>query len=191
MERTEAMHVAGPTVTHAGAEPGNPYREIRRQRRALGPPFRVLVCVHELGGLNLHVFGNEASPCPGNAGGTDDQELAKTRAVARQLHDMPCPLRVDRVQIGQRRGEARVRRGVNDDIDVLSQAIRHIGIEHHPLAAYVPVDGNHATFRAMQERFGNDELIQLTTAIGYYSMLCMTVNACELEAGAGAEVLKV
>src|SRR3954453_17910146 len=48
-----------------------------------------------------------------------------------------------------------------------------------------------ATFKAMQERFGNDALIQLTTAIGYYSMLCMTVNACELEAGAGAEVLKV
>jgi 4-carboxymuconolactone decarboxylase len=48
-----------------------------------------------------------------------------------------------------------------------------------------------ATFKAMQERFGNDELIQLTTAIGYYSLLCMTVNACELEAGPGAEVLKV
>jgi 4-carboxymuconolactone decarboxylase len=48
-----------------------------------------------------------------------------------------------------------------------------------------------AGFKAMQERFGNDELIQLTTAIGYYSLLCMTVNACELEAGPGAEVLKV
>ncbi len=48
-----------------------------------------------------------------------------------------------------------------------------------------------ATFKAMQTRFGNDELVQLTTAIGYYTMLCMTVNACELEAGAGAEVLKV
>ena len=48
-----------------------------------------------------------------------------------------------------------------------------------------------ATFKAMQERFGNDALIQLTTAIGYYSLLCMTVNACELEAGPGAEVLKV
>jgi 4-carboxymuconolactone decarboxylase len=48
-----------------------------------------------------------------------------------------------------------------------------------------------AAFKAMQERFGNDALIQLTTAIGYYSLLCMTVNACELEAGAGAEILKV
>jgi 4-carboxymuconolactone decarboxylase len=48
-----------------------------------------------------------------------------------------------------------------------------------------------ATFKAMQARFGNDELVQLTTAIGYYTMLCMTVNACELEAGPGAEVLKV
>jgi 4-carboxymuconolactone decarboxylase len=48
-----------------------------------------------------------------------------------------------------------------------------------------------AAFKAMQSRFGNDELIQLTTAIGYYSLLCMTVNACELEAGPGAEVLKV
>ena len=48
-----------------------------------------------------------------------------------------------------------------------------------------------ATFKAMQSRFGNDQLIQLTTAIGYYSLLCMTVNACELEAAPGAETLKV
>jgi 4-carboxymuconolactone decarboxylase len=48
-----------------------------------------------------------------------------------------------------------------------------------------------ATFKAMQSRFGNDQLIQLTTAIGYYSMLAMTVNATELEAAAGAEVLTV
>ena len=48
-----------------------------------------------------------------------------------------------------------------------------------------------ATFKAMQTRFGNDELVQLTTAIGYYSLLCMTVNTCELEAAPGAEVLKV
>ena len=48
-----------------------------------------------------------------------------------------------------------------------------------------------AMFKAMQSRFGNDEFIQLTGAIGYYSLLCMTVNACELEAGPGAEVLKV
>jgi 4-carboxymuconolactone decarboxylase len=48
-----------------------------------------------------------------------------------------------------------------------------------------------ATFTSMQKRFGNDELIQLTTAIGYYSLLAMTVNVCELEAAPGAEVLKV
>ena len=47
-----------------------------------------------------------------------------------------------------------------------------------------------AIFTAMQRRLGNDQLIQLTTAIGYYSLLCMTVNACELEPAAGAEVLK-
>jgi 4-carboxymuconolactone decarboxylase len=47
-----------------------------------------------------------------------------------------------------------------------------------------------ATFKKIQERFGNDGLIQLTGAIGYYSMLAMTVNACELEAAPGAEVLK-
>ncbi|HSF31732.1 MAG TPA: carboxymuconolactone decarboxylase family protein [Candidatus Tectomicrobia bacterium] len=48
-----------------------------------------------------------------------------------------------------------------------------------------------ATFKAIQERFGNDGLIQLTGAIGYYGMLAMTVNACELEAAPGAEVLQV
>ena len=48
-----------------------------------------------------------------------------------------------------------------------------------------------ATAKAMIGRFGNDGFIQLTGAIGYYSMLAMTVNACELEAASGAEVLKV
>jgi 4-carboxymuconolactone decarboxylase len=47
------------------------------------------------------------------------------------------------------------------------------------------------TRAAMLERFGNDQFIQLTGAIGYYSLLAMTVNACELEAAAGAEILKI
>ena len=46
-------------------------------------------------------------------------------------------------------------------------------------------------FKAMQSRLGNDELVQLTTAIGYYSLLCMTVNAAELDPAPGAEVLEV
>jgi 4-carboxymuconolactone decarboxylase len=48
-----------------------------------------------------------------------------------------------------------------------------------------------ATARAVRARFGDDQFIQLTGAIGYYSLLAMTVNACELEAGPGAEVLPV
>jgi 4-carboxymuconolactone decarboxylase len=48
-----------------------------------------------------------------------------------------------------------------------------------------------ATAKAMRARFGDDEFVQLTTAIGYYSLLTMTVNACELEAAPGAEVLPV
>ncbi|MBI3635774.1 MAG: carboxymuconolactone decarboxylase family protein [Candidatus Rokubacteria bacterium] len=46
-----------------------------------------------------------------------------------------------------------------------------------------------ASAKALRERFGDDGFIQLTGAIGYYSMLAMTVNACELEAGPNAEVL--
>ena len=46
-------------------------------------------------------------------------------------------------------------------------------------------------FRRVQQRFGNDELIQLTGCIGYYTMLAMTVNACELDPAEGMEVLKV
>ena len=48
-----------------------------------------------------------------------------------------------------------------------------------------------ATFKAVQARFGDDELIQLTGAIGYYSLLCMTVNTAEVEPAPNAEVLKV
>jgi 4-carboxymuconolactone decarboxylase len=46
-----------------------------------------------------------------------------------------------------------------------------------------------ATVKALQARFGNEGFIELTGAIGYYSMLAMTANACELEAAPGAEVL--
>jgi hypothetical protein len=45
--------------------------------------------------------------------------------------------------------------------------------------------------KALQQRFGDEQFIELTGTIGYYSMLAMTVNACELEAGPGAEVLQV
>lgn len=41
----------------------------------------------------------------------------------------------------------------------------------------------------MRHRFGDDGFIQLTGAIGYYSLLSMTVNASEVEAAPGAEVL--
>ena len=44
-------------------------------------------------------------------------------------------------------------------------------------------------FRKLHGRFGNDELVQLTTTIGYYTLLGMTVNATELEAGDDAEAL--
>jgi 4-carboxymuconolactone decarboxylase len=47
-----------------------------------------------------------------------------------------------------------------------------------------------ATVKALRARFGDDGFIQLTGAIGYYAMLAMTVNACELEAAPGAEVLR-
>ncbi len=48
-----------------------------------------------------------------------------------------------------------------------------------------------ATATALRARFGDEGFIELTGAIGYYSMLAMTVNACELEPASGAEVLSV
>jgi 4-carboxymuconolactone decarboxylase len=47
-----------------------------------------------------------------------------------------------------------------------------------------------ALFERVRSRLGDEQLILLTGTIGYYAMLAMTVNACELEAGAGAEVLQ-
>ena len=46
-----------------------------------------------------------------------------------------------------------------------------------------------ALFNAVRQRFGEYGLIELTGSIGYYAMLAMTVNACELEPAPGAEVL--
>ena len=47
-----------------------------------------------------------------------------------------------------------------------------------------------ATLKALQQRLGDEQLVELTGTIGYYSMLAMTSNACELEARPGAEVLQ-
>jgi 4-carboxymuconolactone decarboxylase len=47
-----------------------------------------------------------------------------------------------------------------------------------------------AAVKSLRKRFGDEGFIELTGAIGYYAMLAMTVNACELEAAEGAEVLK-
>ncbi|HZU90419.1 MAG TPA: carboxymuconolactone decarboxylase family protein [Stellaceae bacterium] len=47
-----------------------------------------------------------------------------------------------------------------------------------------------AGFKSLQARFGNEGFIELTGAIGYYALLAMTVNACELDAAPGAEVLQ-
>jgi len=46
-----------------------------------------------------------------------------------------------------------------------------------------------ATVEALRQRFGARGLIELTGSVGYYAMLAMTVNACELPAGPGAEAL--
>jgi 4-carboxymuconolactone decarboxylase len=48
-----------------------------------------------------------------------------------------------------------------------------------------------ATMKALRDRFGDYQLVELTGTIGYYSMLAMTANACELEPAKGAEVLEV
>ena len=48
-----------------------------------------------------------------------------------------------------------------------------------------------AIAKALQTRFGDEQFVELTGAIGYYSMLAMMVNACELEAGPGAEILQM
>ncbi len=47
-----------------------------------------------------------------------------------------------------------------------------------------------ASLKALQQRLGDEQLVELTGTIGYYSMLAMTANACELEARPGAEVLQ-
>ena len=48
-----------------------------------------------------------------------------------------------------------------------------------------------ASAASLRKRFGDQGFIELIGAIGYYSMLAMTVNACELEAAPNAEILQV
>jgi 4-carboxymuconolactone decarboxylase len=47
-----------------------------------------------------------------------------------------------------------------------------------------------ASAEALRARFGDEQFIELVGTIGYYSALAMVVNACELEAAPGAEVLQ-
>jgi 4-carboxymuconolactone decarboxylase len=45
--------------------------------------------------------------------------------------------------------------------------------------------------QAVMERLGADQYVQLTTCIGYYAMLAMTVNGVELEPNPDHEALKI
>jgi len=45
--------------------------------------------------------------------------------------------------------------------------------------------------KAVMDRLGADEYVQLTTCIGYYAMLAMTVNGVELEPNPAHEALEV
>jgi 4-carboxymuconolactone decarboxylase len=47
-----------------------------------------------------------------------------------------------------------------------------------------------ATAKALQQRFGDEQFIELAGTIGYYSMLAMAANACELDPAPGADVLQ-
>lgn len=47
------------------------------------------------------------------------------------------------------------------------------------------------TFRAMQERFGLELLVELTGAIGYYALLACALNAFDVTPEPGAELLPV
>jgi 4-carboxymuconolactone decarboxylase len=48
-----------------------------------------------------------------------------------------------------------------------------------------------ATFKALADRFGTKNLIQLACTIGYYSFLSMAANTTMLDVAPGQEVLKV
>jgi 4-carboxymuconolactone decarboxylase len=48
-----------------------------------------------------------------------------------------------------------------------------------------------ASASSLRKRFGDEGFIELTGTVGYYGMLAITVNACELEAAPNAEVLQV
>jgi 4-carboxymuconolactone decarboxylase len=73
-------------------------------------------------------------------------------------------------------------RGIPPDDAQIVDFTRHL-LRNHRIDA--------AAAGAIRARFGDDEFMQLTGAIGYYALLSMTVNACELEPAEGAEVLKV
>ena len=50
---------------------------------------------------------------------------------------------------------------------------------------------DHRLAQAVMDRLGADEYVQLTTCIGYYAMLAMTVNGVELESNPAYEALDV
>src|SRR5947209_8486226 len=72
-------------------------------------------------------------------------------------------------------------RGMSADDAQIVEATRQL-LRQHRL--------DDAGFQALLTRFGDEGLMQLLGTIGYYSMLSMVVNGCELEAGPGAEILQ-
>lgn len=73
-------------------------------------------------------------------------------------------------------------RGVPSEDAIIIDATRAL-IHKHRL--------DDATADRLLERFGYEQFIELTGTIGYFALLCMTVNACEVPPGKDHEVLTV
>ncbi|MBV9814256.1 MAG: carboxymuconolactone decarboxylase family protein [Alphaproteobacteria bacterium] len=158
---------------------------ITRSRGAIQGPFTMFLHCPELAGRVAHL-------------GAFVRFEGALDMRARVLAAMTVARELDAVYVwGAQTGGAR-RLGVSEDIITAIRENHSRGIPPEDaekieftrqLLRKHRVDDKAAD--SLRNRFGDEGFIELTGAIGYYSMLAMTVNACELEAAPGAEILQV
>jgi len=157
---------------------------ITKSRGALQGPFSMFLHAPELAGRVAHLGAYVRFE-----GGLDMRvRVLAAMAVAREF---------DAVYVWGAQSGSALRQGVPESTitAIREKHTRGVPAEDAQIIAFTRqllqrhrVDD--ATFQALRSRFGESGLIELTGSIGYYAMLAMTVNACDLEAAPGAEVLQ-
>src|SRR5215469_4109655 len=117
--------LTAPRISQHGAEPDDANRQISHSfaEQQLRFVLRLFVAVHETRAVLNDLLFDRTRSLSRDVNSTQTNDPSKPGASTRKLKNIPSALHVHGAQLGQRRGESCIRRGVNNQRDSFSDLL--------------------------------------------------------------------